>query len=146
MSNKIVIAVIVVLIGGIGFYAGDRYGQNAKLNTNGQSANAAFSARFNQNNGTAGGGIRTRGGSGFVSGQIISSDSKSLTVKLDNGGSQIVFLTASTTISRELLGTVTDLKSGVNITANGVTNTDGSINAKSIQLRATNGNYFSKQQ
>ena len=73
--------------------------------------------------------------SGFTAGQIISSDDTSLTIKLQDGGSKLVFLAASTTIQKTTDGTRQDLKDGANAVVTGDANADGSVTARSIQLR-----------
>ncbi len=77
-----------------------------------------------------------RSGGGFTTGEIISKDYQSITVKLPNGGSKIVFLSDSTSISKMTDGTKADLEVGKQITVNGSANSDGSITAQSVQLRS----------
>ncbi|EKD42866.1 MAG: hypothetical protein ACD_72C00549G0001 [uncultured bacterium] len=62
-------------------------------------------------------------------------DDKSVTVKMRDGGSKIIFFTSSTSVQKSATGTLEDLKVGDNISASGPANPDGSINAASIQLR-----------
>lgn len=69
-----------------------------------------------------------------VSGEIISSDSKSITVKLQDGSSKIVLLTDKTTVSKSAEANVADLKTGEKVAAFGQENSDGSVTAQSIQL------------
>ncbi len=139
--NKItsVIVSAVVLIVGIGsFYGGMKYDQNK----NSHLGKGLDQARFQQMGGN--GANRTGGAQsgGLVSGDIISQDDKSVTIKLRDarlpdgqGGSKIIFLSASTSISKMAPGLVQDLKVGQQITVTGTTNQDGSITAKSIQMQ-----------
>ena len=74
-------------------------------------------------------------GQNMVSGEIINKDQTSITIKLKDGGSKIVFLTNKTTIQKTTEGTLGDLIIGNQITANGQSNTDGSLNATLSQQR-----------
>ena len=91
-------------------------------------------SRFINGGGFPGG--RT-GGGGMISGEIISSDSTSITVKQQDGSTKVVYFTSSTTIDKSVTGTSSDLTVGKNISANGTANSDGSIAAQTIQLRST---------
>lgn len=136
-KNKIVsiIIIIAVVVSGGSFYAGLKYGQNN--NSAGVRGTGGFS-NFAGNGMGMGGGMRvSRGanGAGFTIGEIISKDDKSITVKLRDGGSKIVFLSSSTSVMKTVDGNVNDLAVNSQITAVGVPNSDGSITARSIQMR-----------
>ncbi len=88
-------------------------------------------ARFGQNG--PGGQIRIMGG-GSV-GEVVSKDETSLTLKLLDGGSKIVFLSASTTVNKMTAGSLEDVTSGTSVTVMGTPNQDGSLTASQIQLR-----------
>jgi len=137
MAKKILpIIVIVIIVAAAAFFGGMTYVKStrqnfAKQNLGGQQMGAA---------GVGMRGIRT--GSGFASGEIIAKDDpaedgagKSITIKLQDGGSKIVFFSDSTEISKFASGSASDLVTGQSVMANGTTNSDGSITAQSIQLR-----------
>lgn len=74
-------------------------------------------------------------GGGMLSGDILKKDSQSLTLQLRDGGSKIVWFATSTEVSKMTTGSLDDLISGKTVTVNGMTNPDGSLAAKSIQIR-----------
>ena len=89
-------------------------------------------------------GDRTTAGGGFTTGQIISKDATSITVQLMAGGtassgqasgSKIIFLDSNTKITKSVDGTVNDLIVGEQVSINGTANTDGSVNAQTVQIR-----------
>ena len=127
------IIVIIILVGVGAFYGGMKYDQSksaANLSANFQNRQMAGSGTGSRN-GTFG----NRAGSGFVTGEIIAKDDKSITVKLQDGGSKIIFYSDSTEIGKFASGTQNDLEVGKIIIVNGKVNLDGSITAQSIQLR-----------
>lgn len=79
------------------------------------------------------GGARSAGG--FTGGEVLSVDDRSVTVKLPDGGSKIVFYSASTEITKSVTGAAADLFVGGQIISTGMTNTDGSVTAATIQIR-----------
>lgn len=125
MKNANILAIVLLIAGlGAGFFAGMKY-QQRQVPAGRQYAN--------------GGGIRGLGRGGNVNlrpiaGQIISSDDKSITVKLADGSSKIVFLIGSTVINKSAQGTKTDLTSDARVAVFGIENSDGSITAQNIQL------------
>ena len=121
------IAVIVVVFL-ISFFAGEAYGKSNVLAA-GQN-NQAQGGPGSQMRGMRGG----RGG-GFTVGQIIGEDATSITVGLPTGGSKTVFFSGSSTISKPVAGSASDLTTGENVMVTGTPNSDGSITATSIQIR-----------
>ncbi len=131
-SKNLIIAVIVTaaIAGGGGFFGGMKYGQG--------SAPKTGAGQFAINGARSGGSAasnRLRGGAGFVNGDILSIDDKSITVKNRAGGSQIIFFAPSTAIGKTTAGTSADLSVGENVMVNGTPNSDGTVTATNIQIR-----------
>lgn len=155
--NKLIAIVITtaVVVGGGAFFGGMKYAESKsprgivsqedfrnlqnlspeerqqRLQELGANAGAGF---------RGGTGSMQRGGGGFTAGEIISKDDKSVTVKFQDGGSKIVFLSDSTEITKSASGSINDLEVGKNISVNGTANSDGSVTAQSIQLRSLPSN------
>ncbi len=72
---------------------------------------------------------------GFVTGEILSKDAQSLTLKLRDGGSRIVLISSSTSVEKTASGSLNDLAIGKAISVQGSPNQDGSITAQTIQLQ-----------
>lgn len=124
----------MIVVGTGAFYAGMRYAQgNGRMvlqNMNPEQRQALFGQ------GAFAGGTRRQGAGGqFLSGEIMSKDDKSITLKLPDGGSRIVFFSGSTSVGKMTEGAVTDVEVGTQVTINGTTNSDGSLTAQSIQIR-----------
>ena len=155
--NKLIVIVIAtaVVVGGGAFFGGMKYAESKSLR--GRVSQADFQnlqnlspeerqQRLQELGANAGAGFRggagggQRGGGGFTAGEIIARDDKSVAVKLQDGGSKIVFLSDSTEITKSAAGTFNDLEIGNNITVNGTANSDGSVTAQTIQLRSLNRN------
>ncbi|KPJ55906.1 hypothetical protein AMJ49_06150 [Parcubacteria bacterium DG_74_2] len=150
MAKKILpIIIAFIIISGGAFYGGMKYTQSKSLQGFGQSdfqelRNLSPEERQQrlQQMGTAGmdlgvGRIGNRKGSGFVAGEVISKDEESITVKLQDGGSRIIFYSDSTEVSKFIDGNAEDIEIGKSVTISGETNEDGSITAKTIQLSSS---------
>ncbi len=135
-KTLLIIFVVAIIVGGGAFYGGMKYGESK---TSQGLSQAQRQQRLQQmGTGTAGSfGNRAgnQSGAGFISGDIIAKDNNSITVKLPDGGSKIIFFSDSTEISKFVNGASNDLEVGKTISVNGTTNQDGSLTAKSIQLR-----------
>jgi len=141
--NKITLIILVIMAVGTGsFYAGMKY-QASKAPTGLTGMNfqnlqnlspEERQARLQQFGAGMNGARGTRTNGGFVRGEIIFKDDKSITVKLPDGGSKIVFYSDSTQVGEFTTGTSKDLEIGKTIMVNGTTNSDGSISAQSIQI------------
>lgn len=128
IAGGIVVALLV-------FYGGFSYGKT--------HASAAVAANGRNFGGVAAGGqgmgarMRTSAGQagGFVIGKILSKDATSMTVSLQNGGSKIVFLASSTPVMKTVAGSVSDLAVGTTVQVTGSAGADGSVTARSVEIR-----------
>ncbi len=129
MKKYLLIILSVIVVGGITFYGGMKYGQSKSSQVN-NSRNFQQMGNFNaiQRGGS-------QQGNGFVSGDIISKDNNSITIKLRDGGSKIILFSDTTKIMKSTDGLASDLITGEQVSVNGTANQDGSITAQSIQLR-----------
>ncbi len=128
-KNQLVIigsAIILVVIVSGTFYGGMLYSQSTKKNLPFSQQNQGTSIRGNK-----------PGGAGLNFGEIISKDDKSITIKLTDGGSKIIFYSANTEVGKFVNGTPDDLSVGQTVSVNGSANQDGSITAQSVQIRLT---------
>lgn len=130
MNKNILVVIALVAVGAGSFYGGMQYGKKA----NGGDDRGARFAQFGGGRGGRGG-VGAPANGGFVAGEILSKDDKSITIKLRDGGSKIVFVSGSTQVMSSVAGTVKDLKVGDQVTTMGTANSDGSVNAQSIQIR-----------
>ncbi len=127
-SNTIVIFIVVVVIAaGAGFFGGTIYqksqrSQFGQLGGRSQGGSGQFQRRNGKNGGMA------------VTGEILSHDDTSITVKMLDGSSKIVILSASTSINKQATGSKNDLTAGQRVAVFGSTNSDGSVTAQSVQI------------
>ena len=138
MKNKKIVLMVAgaLVIAGLSFWGGVKYGQSKSTSTQLSSRMGSFSQNgMGQNIGRT----NIRGGinGGMVSGEILSMDTKSVTIKLNDGGSKIVFFSPSTKIEKTIDGVAGDLIVGKQVSVVGPANSDGSVNALSIQMRPT---------
>lgn len=142
-ENKILSAIIVLVVAcGLSFWGGYSYGQRANIRTagafgpGGDMAGRMGTVRGGRVGGSANG--------GFVAGTVTSKDATSITVRLNNmmqgangtnSGSRIILFDATTQIAKSAVGSADDVTVGQEVTVSGTPNSDGSITAKSIQLR-----------
>lgn len=141
MNKNIIIAVTATLFvaGGGGFFTGMKYQESKTpsfarmFDNNGQVGNMQFSGR---NGNSTESGMR---GFSPVSGEIIESDDKSITVKESDGSSKIVFITENSTVNKTEEGSKDDLATGTKVVIFGQSNSDGSITAQSIQIGGVAG-------
>src|SRR3989338_619898 len=122
-SNYLLTIIVAVVVGAGGFFAGTKY-QQSKTPAN----------RFENLQGGRNGTQQGRCGFRPVNGEILSLDDKSITVKLTDGSSKIVFFTDNTVYNKSSEGSKSDLKVGEKVAVFGADNTDGSVTAQNVQL------------
>lgn len=140
MKKNIVWIVAVVAVGVTAFIAGMQLGPSIKGTTSGnQVANGFRNGQMPDGftppdgvTGQPGAAIRNRGG--MVIGKVVSSDDKSITVKLAQGGSQAVYVSGSTVYNELAEVSAADVSVGTTITVSGTTADDGSVTATSIMI------------
>lgn len=133
MQKNLIAPLIVaaIVIGGGSFYGGMQY----------QKSQQPVVSQGQRGGGNGGGGQRGFGGGrggmggGFLSGEVMNKDAQSITVKLRDGSSKIVFFASSTAVGKMDAGSIADVTQGAQVTIVGATNSDGSVTANSIQIR-----------
>lgn len=124
MKNNYLITIILVLVfAGAGFYGGMKY-QQSKLGDR----------QFTMRNGQQLRNGNNRSGFRPVAGEIISADEKSITVKLQDDSSKIIFINDKTVINKAQTVSKSELKVGEKVSVFGSENTDGSVTGQNIQL------------
>ena len=124
---------IAIIIAGGAFYGGMKYGQSKNplsgiSRQNSQNLPSEQREQFSQEK--IGKGIEE----GSFIGEVIDKDEQSLTLKMIDGGSKIIFFSDSTEISKTIEGSINDIEIGKQIIISGDQNSDGSYTAKIIQL------------
>jgi hypothetical protein len=120
---------IILVIGAGAFFAGMKYESSKQ-----PESPASQFAQFAGPQGGPGGGGGGANGS-FTTGNIISKDDQSITVKMQDGSTKTVYFSSSTTVGKMASGSAADLKTGDQVVVNGSSNSDGSLAAQSIQVR-----------
>ncbi len=136
MPKIIPTILIAIVVGAAAFFGGMQYAKSTGGGGRGNFANLTpeqRAARVQQFGGGRGGAR----GANFTAGQVIAKDDKSITLKLMDGGSAIVFFTPTTPVMKAVSGTTQDVSVGQFVSTSGNKNQDGSINADSIQIRPT---------
>jgi hypothetical protein len=131
------VIIIAIVVAAAAFYGGLTY-EKGKVASSFASAGGRFGSRYGGGQGGfQGGGTGAGGASGMmrpISGQIVSTGSNTITVKLSDGSSKIVDLSSQTKINKTTQGTVSDLTTGQQVTTFGTANSDGSITAQAVNV------------
>jgi len=127
MNKNIFVGIIIFLVGGASFYAGTRYSESKRVGAReGRNMLGQINAVGQR------GGV-VRGGNGNA-GEVILKDDKSMTLKLRDGGSRIIFFSKNTEVIKNTDAVLNDVGVGTQVLVTGSANQDGSVNAQSIQI------------
>ena len=143
MKNNLMATIVVaIIVGGLGFFGGMQY---QKTNTKPAGPGGQFQQLGNGQNRPAGltgrNGTATRGGMTPVSGEILSIDDTSITIKSQDGSSKIVVYADSTTINKTSEGSSSDLQVGEEVMVIGTEDTNGTVTAQTISVGGA-GSFF----
>ena len=134
-KTSIIITILVaVIVGAGGFFSGMKYAQSKSPS----AANDQFAVRFGQ--GGANGRFGAGRGAGFMPtiGKVVSSDSNSITVQMQDGSSKIINISTNTKIMKTNTASMSDLTNGTQVAVIGTSNSDGSVDAQSVQINPSN--------
>lgn len=142
MSKKFIITIIlthlVVLAAGI--YGGMKYAQNKNSSgvpQNFQNLSLEQRQQFMQERARTGNFTGRNGGeagTGFLNGEVIAKDEESITIKMRDNGSKIVFFSGSTEVRKFVKESMDAVEVGERISVSGEQNPDGSFSAKTVQI------------
>lgn len=132
--QHVLIALAIIFCVGVGaFYGGMQY--DKKITADARTiARTQFGAGAKGQGGRGMMGGRGQNGGGFVAGEVLSKDDKSLTIKTPDGGSTIVYFSAELSVRKSESGNLSDVAAGEKIVINGKANSDGSFTADTIQI------------
>jgi len=141
MKKTLSIIIAIIIVGSGSFYGGIKYQQNKSSlgdssRQNFQNLSAEQRQQTLQGNivNSFGEGGDRMSGQNFLTGEVIAKDEESLTLKIPEGGSKIIFLSDSTQISKTTYGSISDIEIAKQIIITGEQNSDGIYTAKTIQL------------
>ncbi len=121
-KNSLLIAVLVAIVVGVAaFFGGMQYQKMQK------GSNTSNFGSQRRQGGTNGSNVPVRG-------EVIASDDKSITVKMQDGSTKIVLLSGNTSITEATSASKDAVTKGKQVLVIGQTNSDGSVTAGNVQL------------
>lgn len=131
--KNIMMILVVVVIAGASFFGGMQYGKS-QVSSQSPSENRQYVQNGQVQNGRGTGFGNRRNGGGATMGQVVSQDANSITLKLPDGSSKIINLSETTMVTKTQVVSKSDIQTGMTIAVFGMSNSDGSVTAQSIQL------------
>ena len=126
MKKFMIFLAVLLIASGAAFYGGAVYAKNKRGSFTG--------ANFRGANAAGAGNMAGFSRGNALVGDIISLDSDKMTIKTKDGSTKIVFFTRDMKITKSTDGAVSDLLVNIGIVASGAANSDGSFNAKTINI------------
>jgi hypothetical protein len=146
MKNKktilfIILGIMLIAVGLCGGYfyqkkKGCAMPNFSKASLDGAGPQMAGTPPTGTSSATSNRGGQGNGGPGGSTGEIISKDDKSITIKLSDGSTKIVYFSDSTKITKTQTASNSDLSVGTSVSAMGATNTDKSVTAQNITIQS----------
>ena len=134
MKKTLPTVIIIIFVGVGAFFAGTKFSQNSSSLTVENRQRMIPGANFDSGQ-MPGADRLNRASANMVNGEIINKDEESITLKLTDGGSKIIFFSDSTNFTRLAESSITDFNAGEQVNIVGTENDDGSVTAQSIQMR-----------
>lgn len=129
--KPLTVLLITVGVGAIAFFGGMKYQESVSLSRRQMMFGGDGMRTIGAQSGNT---QQTRMGVRPISGELVSIDEDSVTVKTPDGGSKIVLFTDKMTIHKASVAEKADMKTGEKVMIIGTGNADGSVSAQSIQL------------
>lgn len=122
MTKKIILVAIIALIigGGLGYFG------KALVSNHHKTTGLYHKGRMLANKKK-----KSKGATGTV----VSDSNNTVTIKLNNGSTEIVYLNSNTSYSKITPASSSNITTGTKITALGTKNTNGSLNAKTVHIQ-----------
>jgi Cu/Ag efflux protein CusF len=131
----IIVAVVLIIIAAAGgFFGGMMYQKNQTPTFGSVAGRGNFAARFGQ-------GGQNAAAFRPVRGQVLNMDTNSLTVKMSDGSTKLVVLSASTAFMQSTKAALGDIKTGDTVNVVGTANSDGSVTAQQVQINPPQGGF-----